>query len=229
LFGMEQSRLSTAVSAQGHQKLSDRGHGGRDKPKTSASAAAAEEGYRQMNARQQVLKQGFDMFEAKAAKALEENSRIEAEMEARRQRAIQAEKLAAHAKELKQKQDRAYLQTQIVDLAQRKKKEWEFHASMAGNGMGKSLPGGDTVVNRDLHSSMRARELSQEYLAQIELKNRLRMMQREREADFERQVGVWLFCDFLTRLRVLNLTFCGQSCWKMRCCTLAASTKRTMP
>ena len=195
MFGMEHpSRLSTAVSA-GHQQLS-RVHEGRGKPKTSTSAAAPDEGYRQMNARQQVLKQGFDMFEAKAAKALEENSRIEAEMEARRQRAIQAEKLAAHAKELKQKQDRAYLQTQIVDLAQRKKKEWEFHASMGGNGMGKSLPGGETVVNRDLYSSMRARELSQEYLAQIELKNRLRMMQREREADFERQVGVRFFCIF---------------------------------
>ena len=142
-----------------------------------------------MNARQQVLKQGFDMFEAKAANLLEENARIEAEMEARRQRAIQAEKLAAHAKELKQKQDRAYLQTQIVDLAHRKKKEWEFNASMSGNGMGKSLPGGDTVVNRDLHSSIRARELSQEYLAQIELKKRLKLMHRDREADFERQVG----------------------------------------
>lgn len=199
LFGMEQpSRLSTGhrdpAAAHAHQQ-SSRSVGGGGKPKTpsNADATAAQEGYRQMNARQQVLKQGFDIFEAKAAQALKDNLRIECEMEAQRQRAIQAEKLAARAKELKQKQDRAYLQTQIVDQAQRKKQEWEFNASMSGNGMGKSLPGGDTVTNRDLHSSMRARELSQEYLAQIELKKRLRMMQRDREVDFERQVGARAF------------------------------------
>ena len=39
-----------------------------------------------MNARQQVLKQGFDIFEAKAAQALKDNLRIECEMEAQRQR-----------------------------------------------------------------------------------------------------------------------------------------------
>jgi hypothetical protein len=48
----------------------------------------------------------------------------------------------------------------------------------------------NTVADRDLHSSLRARELSQEYLAQIELKKRLKMMQRDREADYERQVRV---------------------------------------
>lgn len=190
LFGMDQpSRHSTAASRQEHHKQPRSSHGGPQQTLPSnADGTSPQNGYRQMNARQQVLKQGFDIFEAKAAKVLAENERIDAEMEAQRQRAIQAEKLAAHAKELKLKQDRAYLETQIVDLAHRKKKEWEFNASMSGNGMGKSIPGGETVVNRDLRSSIRARELSQEYLAQIELKKRLKIMQRDREADFERQV-----------------------------------------
>jgi hypothetical protein len=189
LFGMDQpSRLSTGASRQDQQLY--RSHAGGDKPQTpaNANASASESNYRQMNARQQVLKQGFEIFEAKAARALAESSRIEAEMEAQRQRAIQAEKLASHAKELKHRQDRAFLKEQCVDLAQRKKKEWEFQAAVSGNGMGQSLPGGETVTDRDLHSSMRARELSQEYLAQIELKKRLREMQRNREVDFERQV-----------------------------------------
>jgi hypothetical protein len=196
LFGMEQnaSRLGTGVSGRENQKPPRHGT---DKPK-SAGSCGAQDAYRQLNARQQVLKQGFDMFEAKAAKALAENLRLEAEMEAQRQRAIQAEKLAAHAKDVKLKQARAYLETQIVDIAQRKKKEWEFNACMSGNGMGKSLPGGETVANRDLNSSLRARELSKEYLAQIELKGRLKMMQREREADFERQVG-WFVIDCCQR------------------------------
>jgi hypothetical protein len=167
LFGMEQqSRVSTGhpAAARAHESRS-LGGGGKPKTPSNADVTAAQDGYRQMNARQQVLKQGFDLFEAKAAQALKDNLRIECEMEAQRQRAIQAEKLAAHAKQLKQKQDRAYLQTQIVDLAQRKKQEWEFNASVSGNGMGKALPGGDTVTSRDLHSSIRARELSQEYVA----------------------------------------------------------------
>jgi hypothetical protein len=191
MFGMDQSsRLSTGVSRQDQQLY--RSHGGGDKPQTPANAnpSASETIYRQMNARQQVLKQGFEIFEAKAAQVLAESARIEAEMEAQRQRAIEAEKLAVHAKELKHRQDRAYLKEQCIDLAKRKQKEWEFHAAMSGNGMGQSLPGGETVVDRDLQSSMRARELSQEYLAQIELKKRLREMQRNREVDFERQVCV---------------------------------------
>jgi hypothetical protein len=192
LFDMDQSsRHSTAVSRPEHRKLPRSSHGLPQPPNSSsADAALPQHGYRQMNARQQVLKQGFDTFEAKAAKVLAENERIEAEMEAQRQRAIQAEQLAARAKAMKQKNDRAYLETQIVDLAHRKKMEWEYNAAMSGNGMGKSIPGGDNVVNRDLRSSMRARELSQEYLylAQIELKKRLKIMQRDREADYERQV-----------------------------------------
>jgi hypothetical protein len=189
LFGMDQpSRRSTALSDQADRNLPRSTHAAQPTNPGNADLKSPQNGYRQMNARQQVLRQGFDIFEAKAAKILAENARVDAEMEAQRQRAIQAEKLAAHAKELKQKQDRAYLETQIVDLAHRKKKEWEFNASTSGNGMGKSIPGGETVVDRDLRSSMRARELSQEYLAQIELKKRLKVMQRDREADFERQV-----------------------------------------
>jgi hypothetical protein len=189
LFGMDQpSRHSAASSGQADRKLPHSQHGRQPTNPGSADLTWSQNSFRQMNARQQVLRQGFDMFEAKAAQVLAENARVEAEMEAQRQRAIQAEKLAAQAKELKQRQDRAYLQTQIVDLAHRKKKEWEFNTSVSGNGMGKSIPGGETVLNRDLRSSMRARELSQEYLAQIELKKRLKIMQRDKEADFERQV-----------------------------------------
>jgi hypothetical protein len=196
LFGLDQqSRVGTGFVPEKSRLLHqppDPGHVGAHTLQNSANADAnaAAQGYRQLNARQQVLKQGFEIFEAKAAKALAESARIDAEMEAQRQRAIQAEKLAAHSKNLKLKQDRAYLQTQIVDQALRKKKEWEFNAADSGNGMGKSIPGGYTVADRDLHSSLRARELSQEYLAQIELKKRLKMMQRDREADYERQVRV---------------------------------------